>query len=150
MGTINLDKIFNPQSVVIVGASDKEGSVGHAIVKNFTQLGYTGKVYFVNPRKPELFGVKTYPTVLAVPESCDLAMIATPAKTVPEVIEECGKAGVKGAIIVSAGFKEIGPEGKALEERIIELAKLYNVRIIGPNCIGIIRPRIKLECYLLR
>ncbi len=149
MGTINLDKIFNPQSVVIVGASDKEGSVGHAIVKNFTQLGYTGKVYFVNPRKPELFGVKTYPTVLAVPESCDLAMIATPAKTVPDVIEECGKAGVKGAIIVSAGFKEIGPEGKVLEERIIELAKLYNVRIIGPNCIGIIRPRISLNATFL-
>lgn len=149
MVTLNLDKIFNPQSVVIIGASDKEGSVGHAIVKNFTQLGYTGKVYFVNPRKPELFGVKTYPTVLAVPEPCDLAMIATPAPTVPAIVEECGKAGVKGAIIVSAGFKEIGPEGKALEEKIIDLSKKYNIRIIGPNCIGIIRPRINLNATFL-
>ncbi len=117
MVTLNLDKIFNPQSVAIIGASDVEGSVGYAIVKNFTQLGYAGRVYFVNIRKPEILGVKTYPTVAQIPEPVDLAMIATPAKTVPDVVEECGRAGVKGVIIVSAGFKETGPEGKALEEQ---------------------------------
>jgi acetyltransferase len=145
MVTLNLNKIFNPKSVAIIGASDEEGSVGHAIVKNFTQLGYSGKVYFVNIRKPEILGVKTYQTVGQIPEIVDLAMIATPAKTVPDVVEQCGKAGIKGAIIVSAGFKETGPEGKALEDKILEIKKKYGLRIIGPNCIGIIRPRINLN-----
>ncbi len=145
MGTLNLDKIFNPQSVAIIGASDAEGSVGYAIVKNFTKLGYAGKVYFVNIRKPEILGVKTYPTVAQIREPIDLAMIATPAKTVPDVVEECGKAGVKGVIIVSAGFKETGAAGKALEEKILENAKKYGIRVVGPNCIGIIRPRINLN-----
>jgi acetyltransferase len=145
MGTLNLDKIFNPQSVAIIGASDSEGSVGYAIVKNFTRLGYAGKVYFVNLRKPEIMGQKTYPNVAAIPETVDLAMIATPAKTVPDMVEECGKAGIKGAIIVSAGFKETGAAGKALEEKILENAKKYGIRIVGPNCIGIIRPRVNLN-----
>ena len=145
MVTLNLDKIFNPKSVAIIGASDEEGSVGYAIVKNFTQLGYAGKVYFVNIRKPEILGVKTYPTVGQIPEPVDLAMIATPAKTVPDVLEQCGKAGVKGAIIVSAGFKETGAEGKELEAKILEIKKKYGIRIIGPNCIGIIRPKINLN-----
>jgi acetyltransferase len=149
MVTLNLDKIFNPQNVAIIGASDVEGSVGYAIVRNFTQLGYAGKVYFVNIRKPEIFGVKTYKTVDQIPEPVDLAMIATPAKTVPEVMEECGRAHVKGAIIVSAGFKETGPEGKALEEKIFEAAKKYGIRVIGPNCIGIIRPRTNLNATFL-
>ena len=145
MVTLNLDKIFNPKSIAIIGASDVEGSVGYAIVKNLTQQGYAGKVYFVNIRKPEILGVKTYPTVMEVPETVDLAMIATPAKTVPDVMEECGRAGVKGAIIVSAGFKETGAEGKALEQKILEIARKYGVRVIGPNCIGIIRPRNNLN-----
>ena len=149
MVTLNLDKIFNPQNVAIIGASDVEGSVGYAIVKNFTKLGYAGKVYFVNIRKPEIFGVKTYKTVDQIPEPIDLAMIATPAKTVPEVMEECGRAHVKGAIIVSAGFKETGSEGKALEDKILEVANEYGIRVIGPNCIGIIRPRKNLNATFL-
>ena len=149
MGTLNLDKIFEPQSVAIVGASDAEGSVGYAIVKNFTQSGYTGKVYFINIRKPEILGVKTYKAVDQIPEPVDLAIIATPAKTVPDVMEECGKAHVKGVIIVSAGFKETGTAGKALEDKIFEVAKKYEIRVIGPNCIGIIRPRTKLNATFL-
>jgi len=149
MGTTNLDKIFNPKSVAIIGASDVEGSVGYAIVKNFAQTGFSGKVYFVNIRKPEILGTKTYPAVDKIFEQIDLAMIATPAKTVPGVLEECGRAEVKGVIIVSAGFKETGPEGKALEEKCVELAKKYGIRIIGPNCIGIIRPRNNLNATFL-
>jgi acetyltransferase len=149
MVTLNLDKIFNPQNVAIIGASDAEGSVGYAIVKNFTQMGYTGKVYYVNIRKPEILGVKTYQTVDQIPEPVDLAIIATPAKTVPDVMEECGRAHVKGVIIVSAGFKETGPAGKALEEKILEVAKKYDIRVIGPNCIGIIRPRNNLNATFL-
>jgi acetyltransferase len=149
MGTINLDKIFNPQNVAIIGASDTEGSVGYAIVKNFTRTGYTGKVFFVNNRKTEILGVKTYPSVDQVPGPVDLAIIATPAKTVPDVMEECGKAQVKGVIIVSAGFKETGASGKVLEERLFEAAKKYGIRVIGPNCIGIIRPRNNLNATFL-
>jgi acetyltransferase len=145
MGTMNLDKIFNPQSVAIIGASDTEGSVGHAIVKNFMRPGYTGKVYYVNNRKPEILGVQAYPTIRDIPEIVDLSIIATPAKTTPDILEECGRAHVKGVIIISAGFKETGPAGKILEEKILEIAKKYNIRIIGPNCIGIIRPRINLN-----
>jgi acetyltransferase len=149
MVTLNLDNIFNPKSIAIIGASDQEGSVGFALVKNLTQQGYAGKIYFVNIRKPEILGIKTYATVLEVPEAVDLAMIATPAKTVPDVMEECGRAGVKGAIIVSAGFKETGAAGKALEQKILEIAKKYDVRVIGPNCIGIIRPRNNLNATFL-
>ncbi|TRO49851.1 acetyl-CoA synthetase, partial [Candidatus Bathyarchaeota archaeon] len=145
MVTTNLDKIFNPKSIAIVGASDKEGSVGNAIVKNFTEQGYAGKVYLVNIRKTEINGIKTYQNIQQIPESVDLAVIATPAKTVPAVVEECGQAKVKGAIIVSAGFKETGPEGKALEEKILQTKNKYGIRIIGPNCIGIICPRNKLN-----
>jgi acetyltransferase len=149
MVTTNLDKIFNPQNVAIIGASDVEGSVGYAIVKNFTKMGFTGKVFFVNIRKPEILGVKTYPTVDQILEPVDLAIVATPAKTVPDVMEECGKAQVKGVIIVSAGFKETGSEGKALEEKILESARKYGIRVIGPNCIGLIRPRNNLNATFL-
>jgi acetyltransferase len=149
MVTTNLDKIFNPKSVAIIGASDVEGSVGYAIVKNFTQSGYTGKIFFVNIKKPEILGVKTYPSVDQIPEPVDLALIATPAKTVPAVMEDCGKANVKGVIIVSAGFKEIGPEGKALEDKVGETAKKYGIRVVGPNCIGVLRPRINLNATFL-
>jgi acetyltransferase len=149
MVTLNLDKIFNPKSVAIIGASDEEGSVGCAIVKNFTELGYAGKVYLVNIRKTEILGVKTYQKMKRIPEVVDLAMIATPAKTVPAVMEECGRAGVKGAIIVSAGFKETGAEGKVLEEKILGVIKNYGIRVIGPNCIGIIRPRTNLNATFI-
>ncbi len=145
MVTLNLDKIFNPKSVAIVGASDEEGTVGHALMKNFAELEYEGKVYPVNIRKTEIFGIKTYQNVEQIPETVDLAVIATPSKTVPDIVEQCGRAGIKGLIIISAGFKEIGPEGRALEEKILEIKKKYDLRIIGPNCLGIIRPRISLN-----
>ena len=149
MVTLNLDKIFNPQNVAIIGASEVEGSVGYAIAKNFTQPGYAGKVYLVNIRTPDILGVKTYKTVDQIPEPIDLAIIATPAKTVSDVMKECGRAQVKGVIIISEGFKEMGLEGKALEDKILEVAKKHSIRVIGPNCIGIIRPRINLNATFL-
>lgn len=149
MVTKNLDNIFNPKSVAIIGASDVEGSVGYLIAKNFTQLGFAGKYYFVNIRKPEIFGVKTFKSIDQISEPIDLAIIATPAKTMQEVMEQCGRAKVKGVIIVSAGFKETGIEGKLLEDAIGEVAKKYDIRIIGPNCIGVIRPRINLNASFL-
>ena len=145
MATLNLDKIFNPKSIAVIGASDEEGSVGYILMKNLTELGYQGKVYPVNIHKTEILGFKAYKTVDQLPETVDLAVIATPAKTVPDIVEQCGKAGIPGIIIISAGFKEVGPEGKALEDKILEIKKRYNLRIIGPNCLGIIRPSINLN-----
>ena len=145
MVTLYLDKIFNPRSVAIIGASDEEGTVGYALMKNFTEHGFEGKIYPVNIRKTEIHGLKAYQTVEQIPEPVDLAVIATPAKIVPDIVEQCGKAGVKGIIIISAGFKEIGPEGKALEDKIQEIKKKYGLRIIGPNCLGVIRPSIRLN-----
>ncbi|MEM3699961.1 MAG: GNAT family N-acetyltransferase [Candidatus Bathyarchaeia archaeon] len=149
MVTLYLDKIFNPRSVAIIGASDEEGSVGYALMKNFIDLDFDGKVYPVNIRKNEILGLKAYQSVDQIPEPIDLAVIATPAKTVPEIVEQCGKAGIKGIIIISAGFKEVGAEGKALEEQILEIKNKYGLRIIGPNCLGIIRPSIKLNATFI-
>ncbi|MFX1343024.1 MAG: acetate--CoA ligase family protein, partial [Promethearchaeota archaeon] len=145
MVTVNLDKIFNPRSVAIVGASEEVGSVGQILMTNFTQSGFVGKVYPVNIRRKEIMGQKAYQRVGEIPDSIDLAIIATPAKTVPDIVEECGKAGIIGIIIISAGFREIGEEGRALEKQLVKLKERYNLRIIGPNCFGIIRPGIKLN-----
>lgn len=145
MVTVNLDKIFNPKNIAVIGASDEEGTVGYALMKNLTELGFQGRVYPVNIRKKEILGLKAYQSIDQLPETVDLAIIATPAKTVPDIVEQCGKAGIIGLIIISAGFKEIGIEGKALEDKILELKKKYNLRIIGPNCLGIIRPSIRLN-----
>ncbi len=140
MVTVNLDKIFNPKVIALVGASDREGSVGYTLMRNLIESGFEGKVYPVNIRKKNILGVQAYPSVSVIPELVDMAIIATPAKTVPEVLEECGKSGIKGIIIISAGFKEVGPEGKALEVQLLKLKQKYNLRIIGPNCLGIISP----------
>ncbi len=150
MVTLNLDKIFNPKSIALIGASDEEGSVGYNLIKNLTERGYEGKVYSVNIRKKEILGFKAYQTVDQLPEAVDLAIIAVPAKAVPGTIEECGKKGIMGIIIVTAGFKEIGPEGKALEDRISETKAKYNLRILGPNCLGFIRPGLNLNATFLR
>lgn len=140
MTPLSLDKIFNPKSVAVIGASAKEGTVGYAIIKNFLDYKFEGTVYPVNIRETEILGLKAYTSVEQINEPVDLAVIATPASTVPDVVEQCGKKGIMGLVIISAGFKEIGSEGKALEERIIEIRKKYGMRIIGPNCLGAIRP----------
>jgi acetyltransferase len=140
-----LDKIFNPDSIAIIGASDEEGSVGYILLRNLIGVGYRGVVYPVNPKKPSVQGIQTYPNVESLPRQVDLAVIATPAKIVPDIVEQCGKSGIQGIIIISAGFKEIGAEGKALEDKILEIKKKYNMRIIGPNCLGVIRPHNRLN-----
>jgi len=143
--TLHLEKIFNPKSVAIIGASDEEGSIGYVLMKNFLNSGFEGEVYPVNIRKEEISGVKAYKNVEQLPKTVDLAVIATPAATVPDIVEQCGRVGIKGLIIISAGFKEVGAEGKALEDKILEIKQRYGLRIIGPNCLGVIRPSIKLN-----
>ena len=145
MVTLNLNKIFNPKSIAIIGASDEAGTVGYALMKNLMELKFDGDIYPVNIRKTEILGYKAYASVEQIPEHVDLAVIATPARAVPDIVEQCGKAGIMGLVIISAGFKEIGPEGKALEERILEIKRKYGLRIIGPNCLGVIRPSVNLN-----
>jgi len=132
-----LDAIFSPKNVAVIGATENPGSVGRTILWNLISNPFGGTVFPVNPKRASVLGIKAYPNIAAVPEPVDLAVVVTPAPTVPGVIKECVEAGVKGAIIISAGFKEIGAEGAELERQILENAKRGKMRIIGPNCLGV-------------
>jgi acetyltransferase len=134
-----LDPILKPNNVAIIGATEKEGSVGRTIIKNLLANPFGGTIFPVNPNRPNVMGIRTYPSIKAIPDPIDLAVIVTPAKTVPALIQECVEVGVPGAIIISAGFKEVGPEGLELERQIMETAK-GKMRIIGPNCLGVMMP----------
>ncbi|GBO52563.1 hypothetical protein APA_232 [Pseudanabaena sp. lw0831] len=135
-----LDCIFHPRSVAVIGASEREGSVGRTLLWNLIRSPFGGTVFPVNPQRHSVLGIKSYPDIASVPEVVDLAVIATPAATVPQVIRECVAVGVKGAIIVSAGFKEIGEAGTALEQQVLAEARRGGMRIIGPNCLGVMNP----------
>lgn len=143
-----LDKLFNPKSVAIIGASTKELSIGNVITKNLLHYDYKGPIYPINPKADEVRGVKAYKTIFDVPTDIDLVHISIPSKFVPQAVDDCGKKGVKFIIINSAGFKEVGAEGEALEKEVVSIAKSYGVRIFGPNCQGIINsdPEIKAYC----
>lgn len=140
-----LDRIFHPRSVAVIGATEREGSVGRTLLWNLIRNPFGGTVFPVNPQRHSVLGLKSYPDIASVSEVVDLALIATPAAGVPQVIRECIAAGVKGAVIVSAGFKEIGPAGVALEQQILAEARLGGMRIIGPNCLGVMNPVLGLN-----
>ncbi|TFE69585.1 bifunctional acetate--CoA ligase family protein/GNAT family N-acetyltransferase [Methylacidiphilum caldifontis] len=142
-GTYGLRNFLPPQRVALVGASEKPASVGRAVMENLIKWG--GVFYPVNPYHSEIFGRKSYPNIESLPESVDLAIIATPASTVPAVIEDCVRASVKGAVVLSAGFKEIGESGRILEEKVVAIAKQGGLRLIGPNCIGLILPHARFN-----
>ncbi len=135
-----LDAIFHPRSIAVVGATEKEGSVGRTILWNLLSSPFGGVVYPVNPSRPAILGVKAYPSISAIGEPVDLAVLVTPAKGVPDLVAECGEAGIKGVIIISAGFKEIGPEGVELERLVLDAAHRYGIRVVGPNCLGVMNP----------
>ena len=135
-----LDYIFHPRSVAVIGASEREGSVGRTLIWNLIRSPFGGTVFPVNPQRHSILGIKSYADIASVPEVVDLAIVATPAPTVPQVIRECVAAGVKGAIIISAGFKEIGEQGAALELEVLAEARKGGMRIIGPNCLGLMNP----------
>lgn len=134
-----LDKIFKPENVALVGASEKEGSVGRSVMGNLKKRS-KGKVFPVSLNRDTVLGVEAYSSVKDIPEPVDLAVIATPAPTVPGVVEECGEVGIIGIVIISAGFSETGEEGAKLEEKVEEIRKEYGMRIVGPNCLGVINP----------
>jgi acetyltransferase len=136
-----LSAMLAPKSVALIGASEKPGSVGRALLENLES--FPGQVFLINPNHATLLGQKTYAAIRSVPEEVDLAVIATPAETVPRLVNQCAAAGVKGAVIISAGFKECGPAGAELETQILE--RRGNMRIIGPNCVGVMLPHIGLN-----
>ncbi|HSS96977.1 MAG TPA: CoA-binding protein, partial [Terriglobales bacterium] len=140
-----LDVFVRPQSVAIIGATEQQHSVGRALVANLLGSGPPGKVFLVNTRHSTVLGHRCYPRVGDVPESIDLAVIAVPASSVPEVIRQCIAAKVRGAIVISAGFKEIGARGISLENEIRDMIAGQSIRVIGPNCIGVMSPVFKLN-----
>ena len=145
MSIRNLDKLFNPKSVALIGASPRPGSVGAVIARNLRRAGFAGEVMFVNPNHPTIHGLIVHPNIACLPRAPDLAVIATPAETVPSLIAELGKGGTRGAVIITAGFAELGERGHSLQQAILDAAKPYLLRIIGPNCVGIMVPRVGLD-----
>jgi len=135
-----LDDIFNPRSVAVVGASEREGSVGRSVLWNLLSTPFGGTVYPVNPKRPSILGVKAYKDVASLPEVPDVVVMTTPAPSIPALIQESVDVGVPSAIVISAGFKEHGEEGKALERQIADIIAGGKMRIIGPNCLGVMNP----------
>src|SRR5437763_5336112 len=135
-----LDVFFSPKTVAVIGATENVGSVGRTLLWNLMTSPFGGTVYPVNPKRSSVLGMKAYAGVSDIPEEVDLAVIVTPPPSIPGLIKECGENGVRGAIVISAGFKEIGPEGALLEQRLLEEAQAANIRVIGPNCLGAMAP----------
>jgi len=134
----DISYFFDPKSIAVIGASATAGKVGNTVLNNIIKSGYEGKIYPINPSTAEILGHKAYKSVIDVPDAIDLAIFVIPGKFVIPAVEECGKKGVKGLIIISAGFKEIGGEGVEREDELIRLGKQYNMRILGPNCLGLL------------
>lgn len=143
-----LDALFKPRAIAVIGASSKEQSIGHTVVKNLKIFGFTGPIYPINPNTPEILGLKAYKSLADVPGPVDSAQIAIPNKFVPQAVEECGKKGVKAVIINTSGFSELGEEGIKLQNEILAHAKKYGIRVMGPNCQGIINtdPAVRAYC----
>ncbi len=145
MTTHYLDKLFNPASIAVIGASDNPDSVGMKVFHNLLAGEFAGKLYGVNPKYQEIQGQRAYASVKKINHSIDLAIIITPANTVAQVISECGEKGIRAAIILSAGFAEIGDAGKMAEQSLLTLAAQYRMRLVGPNCLGMMRPHLQLN-----
>lgn len=135
-----LDAMFSPRSVAVVGASERQGGVGKAVLRSLVSNPFGGTVYPVSDKRSSVGGIKAYPRIADIPEPVDLAVVVTPATTVPAIITECVQAGVRAVIVISAGFKEHGEQGKELERQILERMRGSRLRLLGPNCLGIMNP----------
>lgn len=140
-----LTPLFEPKSVAVFGATDREGAVGTLVFRNMLERPFKGLVYPINLKREAVQGQPAFPSLAALDKPVDLAVIVTPAVTIPAIMEECGEHGVKAAVILSAGFREVGAEGQRLEKTVVEIARSYGIRFVGPNCLGIIRPAIGLD-----
>jgi acetyltransferase len=140
-----LHKVFEPQSVAVVGASERELSVGGQVLSNIINGGFKGSIYPVNPKYETVQGLPAYPSIRDIDHAVDLVVITVPAKAIADVMRQCGEHAVGGVIVISAGFGEVGPRGLAMQNEIADIARTHNIPLIGPNCLGIIRPRIGLN-----
>ena len=145
MGQHYLNVLFAPRSIAVYGASDRPGAVGTVVFENLRSAGFKGPIYPINPKHKKIQGVPAYQTLEQIGKEVDLAVVATPASTVPGIIEECGQYGVRAAGVLTAGFAEAGQAGIALERQVLETARRYGLRFIGPNCLGVMRPSIGLN-----
>lgn len=150
MGLHYLSHLFSPDSVALFGASETPGAVGTLVYQNLRSAGFAGPVYPVNLRRKSVQGDTAYANLDAIGEAVDLAIIATPAPTVPDIMRQCGEYGIRGAVVISAGFSEAGERGRRLEKSVMDIARQYGIRIIGPNCLGIIRPVAGLNATFSR
>ncbi|MDH4094867.1 MAG: bifunctional acetate--CoA ligase family protein/GNAT family N-acetyltransferase [Betaproteobacteria bacterium] len=145
-----LTPLFEPAAVAVIGATERAGAVGGVLIGNMLAAGYRGELFAVNPKYRAVQGVPCFTAIGKVPRRVDLVVIATPAATVPEVVEQCGRAGVRAAVVISAGFSEIGPAGAKLERALLEAARRHRLRLVGPNCLGLMRPALGLNATFAR
>ncbi len=145
-----LEALFYPRSVAVIGAAREEGKLGHAVLSNIIEFGYQGPIYPVNPKADELLGLEAYPSVLDIPDSPDLGVIVVPARTVADVVSDCGRKGVRAVIVITAGFREIGPEGVVAEQEVVRRAREAGMRLLGPNCLGLINTENDLDATFAR
>ncbi len=143
-----LDSLFRPKSAAVIGASTKELSIGNRVIRNLVDFGFKGPIYPINPKADEVRGIKAYKSILDCPDNIDVVHMVIPARFVPQAVDDCGAKGVKNIIINSGGFSESGPEGEAIQNDFMERAKKHGIRILGPNCQGIINtdPDIRAYC----
>jgi acetyltransferase len=143
----SLDALFAPRSVAVIGASTERGSIGREILHNIIEYEFNGKLFPVNPQADFIHSIKCYPSVLDIPDQVELAIIVVPARVVIEVAQQCGQKGVKGLVVISAGFKETGPEGAERERELVRVVREYGMRLIGPNCMGVFstHPQVRLN-----
>lgn len=147
---VDIAPFFEAKSVALIGASERPGSLGTVLMENLTEAEFGGPIYPVNARHPKIAGHRAYASVRDIGEPVDLAIVVTPAKTVPQILEDCGASGVRAAVILSAGFRETGPEGRDLEADVVSVARRHGIRFIGPNCLGVMRPDIGLNATFSR
>nr|MCU0936321.1 CoA-binding protein [Gammaproteobacteria bacterium] len=145
MGPHYLDRLFNPRSVAVFGVGERPDGLGSLIFQNLLSGGFKGQIFAINPNHAEVQGQKCFASVREVAGPVDLAIIATPAATVPDIVYQCGEQGVRAALVVSAGFAESGPDGARLQQAMLETAQRYGMRLVGPNCLGMLRPRLGLN-----
>jgi acetyl coenzyme A synthetase (ADP forming)-like protein len=143
-----IEFFFNPKVVAVVGASRRPGKVGYELLRNLRE-SFKGRLYVVNPEAKEILGVPCYPSLSDVPDDVDVAVVVVPAEKVIDVAEEAGRKGVKGLIVISSGFKEVGPEGAERERRLVEVVRRYGMRLIGPNCVGVYVPKSGMNTLFL-
>lgn len=134
-----LHRLFEPQSIAVVGASERSGSVGRQVLSNITAGGFEGDIYPVNRNYDTIQGLASYDSIGDIDHPIDLAVLAIPARDVPDAMRQCGERQVGAVVVISAGFGEVGTPGKALENEIVDLARTYQIPLVGPNCLGIMR-----------